>query len=68
MHKTERKQFSREFKQEAVRLAYSSGKSVAEVARELEIPVHQLYKWRSDLDRKDTKLLPDTGNNLLNTE
>jgi len=33
-------------------LAYSEEKSIAQVARELDISVHQLYKWKSDEDRK----------------
>jgi transposase-like protein len=46
MQKRDRKRYSREFKVEAVRRTQVTGKSVAEVARELEIPVHHLYKTR----------------------
>jgi transposase-like protein len=49
----ERKKFSREFKLEAIRRT-DLGKGVAEVARELEIPAHQLYKWCAELDRKQS--------------
>ncbi len=41
-----RKQYSREFRIEAVRQSYDSGKTVSEVARDLGIPVPRLYKWR----------------------
>lgn len=41
-----RKQYSREFRIEAVRQSYDSGKTVAEVARELGIPAPRLYRWR----------------------
>lgn len=43
---------SPEFKLEAVRLANESGKSVAEVAAGLGVPVDQLYKWRRQLSAK----------------
>ena len=56
MEQNERKKYSREFKLEALRQT-DLGKSVAEVARQLEIPVHQLYKWRSELDRKQSENL-----------
>jgi transposase-like protein len=46
-----RKQYSREFREEAVRESYDSGKAVSEVARELGIPVTRLYKWR-DLQKQ----------------
>lgn len=40
------KQYTREFKQEAVRLIESSGKSVLELARELGVNESALYRWR----------------------
>lgn len=52
MQKRDRKRYSREFKLEAVRRTQIACKSVAEVARELESPVHHLYKWRVELERK----------------
>ena len=44
------KQFSREFKVEAIRLADLGDKTISEVARELGIRVNQLYKWRKQLE------------------
>jgi len=41
--------FSEEFKQEAVRRSYSSGKSVRAVAEELKLSVNTLYDWRRRL-------------------
>ncbi len=61
MQKRDRKRYSREFKLEAIRRTQISGKSVAEVARELELPVHHLYKWRAELDRKKTEPLSGSG-------
>ncbi|MFH1367602.1 MAG: transposase [Elusimicrobiota bacterium] len=68
MQKRDRKRYSREFKMEAVRRTQVTGKSVAEVARELEIPVHHLYKWRTEVDRKETEAFPNTGHSTPNEE
>lgn len=68
MQKRDRKRYSREFKLEAVRRTQVTGKSVAEVARELEIPVHHLYKWRTDVDRKETEAFPGVGHSSPNEE
>jgi len=43
-----RQKYSQEFRDEAVRLSVSSGKSVAQVARELGISVNTLHDWRRD--------------------
>jgi transposase len=40
-----RKPYTREFKDEAVRLATTTGKSIAQVARELEVSVNSLHDW-----------------------
>lgn len=40
--------FSKEFRDEAVRLSVTSGKSVAQVARELGISANTLYTWRQE--------------------
>lgn len=43
---TKRRRFSEEFKREAVRLAFGSGRSVSAVARELDVRVDMLRRWR----------------------
>lgn len=68
MQKRDRKRYSREFKLEAVRRSQVTGKSVAEVARELELPVHHLYKWRVEADRKQTEAFPGVGHSTPNVE
>lgn len=68
MQKRDRKRYDREFKLEAVRRTQVTGKSVAEVARELELPVQHLYKWRSEADRKDTEAFPGVGHSTPNEE
>ena len=68
MQKRDRQRYSREFKLEAVRRTQVTGKSVAEVARELELLVHHLYKWRAELDRKKTEAFPGIGHSTLQEE
>ena len=48
---TKRKQFSAEFKREAVRLLETSKKQPSDLARELGIRRNQLYKWKDQLSR-----------------
>ena len=43
------KQYSREFKLEAIRLAKAGDKPATQVARELGIRVNQLHKWKLQL-------------------
>jgi transposase len=43
---TTRRQFTREFKLEAVRLAHASGKPQAQIARELGIRPDMLRSWK----------------------
>jgi transposase len=49
---SERRKYSEEFKREAVRLMESSGKPIAEVARDLGINDNNLYRWRSVYGRE----------------
>ena len=46
------KQYSREFKVEAIRLAEAGDKTATQVARELGIRVNQLGKWKQQLARE----------------
>jgi transposase len=46
---TKRRQFSREFKEEAVRLWTESGRPLSQIARELTIRTEQLRRWRRQL-------------------
>src|SRR2546425_24462 len=43
------KTYTQEFKREAVRLAQTSGKSIAQVARELGISDSSIHQWRKEL-------------------
>lgn len=42
----ERRKYTEEFKREAVRLMETSGKAVAQLARDLGINDNNLYRWR----------------------
>lgn len=47
-----RRRFSRQFKMEAVRQVEEAGKSVAELAEELDIHPNMLYRWRKKYQDK----------------
>lgn len=47
-----RRRFSREFKEEAVRLASVGDRSLSQVARELGIQPSVLSRWRKRLERE----------------
>ncbi len=61
-----RRQFTREFKFEAVRLVTEDGRSVADVARELGIRADMLRAWRRQIEggeaRPATEVFPGNGN------
>jgi transposase len=46
------KEYSQEFKREAVRLMESTGRQPSEIAMELGIRRNQLYKWKDQLSSK----------------
>jgi transposase len=54
-----RRDFSAEFKAEAVRLVKSSGKQVTQLARELKVSRQLLYSWVRQADRRKGKRLND---------
>lgn len=54
MSKRERRKFDSDFKRNAVSLSEESGRTVAEVARNLGIRSELLYRWRQQMrDSKD---------------
>lgn len=56
--KSKRKSHSREFKLEAVKRSYEPGKTVAEVARELDVRENDLHQWRKEVDEKGDNVFP----------
>ena len=59
--KQRRKVYSREFKQEAVRLARESGQSLAATARDLGIDENSLHKWKRAEESHGERAFPGTG-------
>ena len=57
-----RKQYSREFKVEAVRLSYEEGQTIAKVAKQLGIPRSSLGRWRSAYKKDPEGSFPGKGN------
>ncbi|MCU7805998.1 MAG: transposase, partial [Candidatus Thiodiazotropha sp. (ex Lucinoma borealis)] len=49
------KTYSKEFKEEAIRLMETSQKPSSEIAMELGIRRNQLYKWKEQMDNKGDK-------------
>ena len=56
---TQRK-FTREFKQAAIRLL-GSGKSFAQVARELELHENVLRRWQREYEKEPSRAFPGRG-------
>jgi transposase len=56
-----RKQFTPEFKREAVQLLESGGRLASEIARDLSIARNQLYKGQTELRARGAGALPGSG-------
>jgi transposase len=56
-----RKSYTREYKLEAVRLATTGDRSIAQVARDLGINKNTLYNWRKDLAADPEQAFPGKG-------
>jgi transposase len=57
VHKTS----TQEFKREAVRLAQTSGKPIAQVALELGISDTSIHQWRKELAEHGLEAFPGSG-------
>jgi transposase len=55
------KTYTREFKEEAVRLAQTSGKPITQVARELSIPDTSIHQWRKEVAQQGKGAFPGSG-------
>jgi len=66
-HKRKRRSYSREFKLEAVRRSNELGKSIAEVARELDVRENDLHEWRHQISKKGNQVFPGAGRKSHNT-
>ena len=56
-----KKKFGAEFKAEAVRRSYGSGKPVTQVAHELGISPPLLYRWRDEIRKEGVQAFPGKG-------
>jgi len=54
IHKT-RRRYTEEFKAEAVRLVRDSAQAVTQVARDLGIADHLLYRWRAEQQQAESQ-------------
>ena len=55
------KDYSPEFKREAVRMMESAGRTASEIAMELGLRRNQLYKWKDQLENKGDKAFTGRG-------
>ena len=61
MLKKERRKFTKRFKLDAVRLTEEAGRSVASVARELDIGANLLHWWRKQYSDHSEEAFPGKG-------
>ena len=62
------KTYTSEFKREAVRLAQTSGKPIAQVARELGISDTAIHQWRKELAEHGSQAFPGSGHQTAQEE
>ena len=58
----QRKQYTRAFKLEAIELQRSSGKSAAQIERDLGLYPGQRHAWKRQLTQDGTEAFPGSGN------
>ena len=56
-----RKQFSSEFKREAVRLVTAGGLSIAQVSRDLGLNDNMVSRWKKEAEQNGQKAFPGQG-------
>jgi transposase len=64
----EQKTYTVEFKREAVRLAQTSGKPIAQIARELGISDTRVHQWRKELAAHGPEAFPGSGHQTAQEE
>jgi transposase len=60
--KRRRRTFDKQFKRDAVDLVLKRGRSVASVARDLDIGDHTLHKWKRQVLADGQRAFPGNGN------
>ena len=56
-----RKQYSGEFKREAVRLVTEGGLSIAQVARDLGLNDNMMSRWKKEAEKNGQRAFPGQG-------
>ncbi|MGH1487551.1 MAG: transposase [Cellvibrionaceae bacterium] len=59
------KKYNKEFKLNALHLMENTDKPITQIARELELRVNMLYKWRRELTEKDSKAFKRTESAIV---
>jgi transposase len=62
------KTYTPEFKREAVQLVQTSGKPIAQVARELGISDSSIHQWRKELAEHGSEAFPGSGQQTAQEE
>ncbi len=57
----QRKQYTKEFKKEAVRLITEGGISLAQVSRDLDVNQNVLRRWKQELEQHGSEAFPGQG-------
>jgi len=57
----DRKQYSSEFKREAVRLVTEGGLSIAQVSRDLGLNDNMISRWKKEAEQNGEKAFPGQG-------
>ena len=60
-----RKNYTAEFKQEAVRLVTEQGYSISQAARNLDININMLRRWKKQINEQGQDAFPGKGRLLL---
>lgn len=63
-----RKNYTAEFKREAVRLVTEKGYSISQAARNLDININMLRRWKHQLEEQDQSAFPGKGHLLPDQE
>jgi transposase-like protein len=58
---SKRRQYNREFKMEAVKLSYSSDKTIEEIAESLGVGKSSLQRWRGEFRNDPDQAFPGNG-------
>lgn len=64
----ERREFSKEFKEQAILLTETSGKKVSEIAYDLGIRENMLWRWKKEYSEAGSRSFPGQGTRQQGTD